>query len=120
MTLTHHYEHPETRRIFHIRDLASRPNHGFDLAAPTPAGYAELSEHQKLDVAEFIHFVFERRDDVPGEARMSFYIRDHANRPVTTQLEVSADAPARWADLTEEERFWVHEFIQFLGVIDAE
>lgn len=114
MTLTHHYEHPEGRRIFRIRDLASRPNHGFDLAAPSPAGYADLAELQKLNVAEFIHFIFERRDDAPGEARINFYVRDHENRPLTTQLEVPAQQPARWADLSEEERFWVHEFIQFL------
>jgi hypothetical protein len=114
MTTAHSYSNPEGRKIFRLRDFANRPNHGFDLERPTPDGYVELSEADKISVAEFVNFIFNQREEDGPIHDGHFYLRDHENRPLTTELATPAEAPARYLELSEEERFHVHEFLGFL------
>lgn len=113
MTLTHSYQNPEKRNIFRLRDLADRPGHEHDLVADEPSGYADLNEREKVSVAEFMEFLANRED---ADDRDNFYMRDHGNRPVTREHEIGETAPVGYADLGEDDRFHVHEFIQFLVI----
>jgi len=115
MTLKHSYQVSDKRNIFRLRAQTDRPDHGHDLKAGTPADYADLNEAEKEGVAEFIAFLVWREEET-GEARDHFYMRDHDNRPQTTELEIGEDMPAGYADLNEEDRFHVHEFIQFIVI----
>jgi len=114
MTASKHYEDSSDRHLFRLHEMDARPNHGFDLSAASPAGYAELTDDEKMSVAEFVEFLLGRREEMPADQRNAFRMRDHDNRPMTTELSAPADAPARYADLAEEGRFHTHEFIQFL------
>lgn len=116
MTIGHSYSNPTGRHIFRLRDFGARPEHGFDLEQPTPDGYTQLAESEKLDTAEFVDFLITRRSETDPEKREHFYMRDDFARPATSTLTAPADAPAHYAELDEEERFHVHEFIAFLTI----
>jgi len=114
MTLHHSYKHADKRNIFRLRRQEDRPGHGHDLQLGSPAGYGELNKREQESIAEFIAFLGWREDQEEHEARDHFYMRDHSNRPQTTELTIGADTPAGYLDLNEDDRFHVHEFIQFL------
>lgn len=108
------YSNPAGRNVFRLHDFENRPNHNFDLDNLKPAGYADISDEEKLSLAEFTVFLIERRRESNLEKRNNFYMRDHDNRPLSTQYEIPQDMPAQYASLTAEERFHIHEFIGFL------
>ncbi|MFH1375201.1 MAG: hypothetical protein ABIH35_00855 [Patescibacteria group bacterium] len=80
----------------------------------TPSYYLDLSDKDRLHVAEFSEFILANREDISAGKNLDFYIRDHEKRPATTVLPVPADSPAHYAELDELERKHVVEFINFL------
>ncbi len=114
MTVQHKYTNPTGRNVFRLRDFTNRPQHGFNLECSEPDGYAKLTDEEKLSISEFVDFLFGRRKKDDETEHDHFYMRDHDNRPTTTELETPAVAPARYAELDKEERFHIHELIGFL------
>jgi len=108
------YQNPSDRKIFRFRDPELHPQKDFDAEAKFPPRYPELSDNEKLDVAELIEFILANREAVAANENLHFHMRDHENRPTTTKLEVPADKPAKYSELELEERQHIFEFISFL------
>ena len=87
------YENSSERKIFRFRDPELHPQKDFDADAKFPPRYPTLTDDEKLDVAEFIDFIFANREAVANDENLHFHIRDHENRPTTTELAVPTDAP---------------------------
>lgn len=105
----------QLRASFWLHDLSLRGLARFDLKSASPAGYAELTEEERLTVAEFAEFLVARRANPDAQSRRKFFLRDRSNRPIgDSSLAYPAEAPVRYAELSPEERCHVIEFIQFL------
>ena len=106
---------PEDRDSFRLRSMHERPGgHGYNLRGDAPAGYDTLSEKEKTSVAEFVEFLRWREEEEPGDQREHFYVREHDYRPEGSHHTVGTVKPEHYNELTEEDRFHVHEFINFL------
>jgi hypothetical protein len=108
------YQNSSKRKIFRFRDPERWPQKDFDPEAKFPPRYPDLDADEKLDVAEFIEFILANRDAVAADENLHFHMRDHANRPATTELEIPSDHPAKYSELNLKERQHVFEFISFL------
>ncbi len=108
------YQNSSERKVFRLRNPELHPQKDFDAEAKFPPRYSELADDETLDVAEFIDFIFANREALANNEHLHFHMRDHANRPTTTRLEVPADEPAKYSELELEERKHVFEFISFL------
>lgn len=108
--------HDHLRASFWLHDISLRGQGRFDTAAASPAGYAQLTEEERLTVAEFAEFLMKRREDPAGAQRRKFFLRDRSSRPAegAAVLPCPADAPARYPEFTPEERCHVIEFVAFL------
>ena len=108
------YQNSKDRRIFRLRDPKLHPQKDFDPDAKFPPRYPTLTDDEKLDVAEFIEFILKNHEAIANDESLHFHMRDHENRPDTSNLEVPADHPAKYNGLNLEERQHVYEFISFL------
>ncbi|MCF7845689.1 MAG: hypothetical protein K9L85_00445 [Candidatus Peribacteraceae bacterium] len=108
------YQNSERRRIFRLRDPELHPQKDFDPTVKFPPRYPDLDEEQKMHVAEFIDFIFANRKAVENDDDLHFYIRDHENRPATTQLPIPDKIPTGYEKLNSKERQHLFEFISFL------
>lgn len=114
MVLGKNYQNSAQRHIFRLRDPELFPQKDFAASTKTPLRYSELSDEQKLDVAEFITFVIENRVAIDNNEVLHFHMRDHENRPTTTKLSTPKNTPKDYAKLNEKEKQHVFEFISFL------
>ena len=108
------YQNSSRRKIFRLRDPELHPQKDFDPTVKFPPRYPDLNENQKLDVAEFIDFLLTNREAVESNDDLHFYMRDHENRPATTELPAPDQEPAKYSELKEKEKAHVFEFISFL------
>jgi len=108
------YQHSEDRTIFRLRDPELHPQKDFDPNVVFPPRYPDLTDDEKLHVTEFVDFIFAHRDEIVRKDDLHFRIRDHENRPSTTNLPVSDKIPHRYDELNSEEKAHVFELISFL------
>jgi hypothetical protein len=114
MTSDKNYQNSGNRHVFRLRDPELHPQKDFDASAKFPPRYPDLNDNQKNDVAEFIDFLNANKEAVANNDHLHFHLRDHDNRPVTTDLEISEKIPTNYSDLSEKEKSHIFEFISFL------
>jgi uncharacterized protein YfbU (UPF0304 family) len=114
MTLNHDYENSQDRNVFRFRKQDDSLREGFDLKSNTPHDYAELSEDEKLSVAELMDFINAKKEDLEKGELPHFRMRNHDDRPQTTNLEIGKNSPEGYEELSEENRNHVCDFISFL------
>lgn len=103
-------EKPTDRDVFLLRSNKEAAKQ----EQSAPSYYPELSDEDRLHVAEFAEFILANREDISAGKNLDFHIRDHEKRPATTVLPVPLDTPAHYAEFDELERKHVSEFIDFL------
>jgi hypothetical protein len=115
--LGHSYQNFKNRTIFRLRDFDTRLHNDNDVRVNIIEKYKKLSEDEKLSTAEFINFIFVYREEIASGKQLHFYLRNHVNRPQTTELVVPKDISKRYDELNKNELFHLSEFINFLLVI---
>lgn len=108
------YRNSSRRHVFRLREPELYPQKDFDANAKFPPRYPTLDDEEKMHVAEFIDFLLANREAVAKDEDLHFYVRDHENRPATTNLSTPEKIPTNYSKLTEKEKQHVFELISFL------